>query len=120
MGYFYVVKTDGTVEKYKTGKKHLDLNDCYRAIGCEWVEMVNFKFGRKSYDMIVDEEGKLTNQPVNGIATMLYSNPYDCICGNAVVTKTPAWSPFTDVQAIEFENRLFLDFGVNVIVKEEN
>ena len=117
MGYFYVVKADGTVEKHRTGKKHLGLEDCYKAIGCDWVEAVRFSYRNKTYEMIVDEEGKLTDQPYNTIATILYGNQYDCICGNAVIVKTVAWAPFSESQAVVFENDLFVNNGISVTDK---
>lgn len=107
MRYYYVAQVNkAQVVKVATTKTHLELQDCYNAIGCQWVEMVNFKFRGKSYTMIVDEEGKLTSKALNPVGSMLYANPYDCIAGKAVITKTRGWATFTEEQAKVFEEAL--------------
>lgn len=107
MRYYYVAQVNkARVVKVATEKTHLELQDCYTAIGCEWVEMVNFRAGGKTYTMIVDEEGKLTGKALNPVASMLYANPYDCIAGKAVITKTRGWATFTEDQAKEFDTGL--------------
>ena len=35
--------------------------------------------------MVLDEEGKLKNKPINRIATELYGNPNDVVVGDVVV-----------------------------------
>ena len=40
------------------------LQDYYRLIGCTTVDIVNRKIGKKRYEIICDDEGLLTNEPI--------------------------------------------------------
>lgn len=40
------------------------LDDYYRLIGCDCIDIVTRKIGRKVYDIIVDDEGLLKDDPV--------------------------------------------------------
>ena len=107
MRYYYVAQVNkAKVVKVATNKTSLGLNDCYKAIGCDWVEMVGCKAGKKSYTIVLDEEGKLTGQALNPVASRLYHNTYDCIVGKAVIVKTNARGTFTEKQAAEFDKYL--------------
>lgn len=35
--------------------------------------------------MVLDEDGKLKEKPINDLASLLYCNPFDCIVGNVVI-----------------------------------
>lgn len=121
MRYYYVAQVNGgRVAKVATNKMKLGLHDCYKAIGCEMVEMVGAKLGGKSYTVILDEEGKLTGRAFNPVATRLYGNPYDCIVGKAVITKTSGWSTFTEEQATVFDKDLKASIsGVEIVELSE-
>lgn len=102
MRYYFVIRTNGAIFKVATKKPRLSLQDCYAAIGCDWVEMVPIKVAKKSYTMILNEEGKCEGKEWNSIATALYANPRDQIVDNVVITKTVGWATFTEEQAAEF------------------
>jgi len=40
------------------------LEDYYNLIGCNWVEIVTRRIGRKYYDVICDEEGTFVDDPL--------------------------------------------------------
>ena len=40
------------------------LEDYYRMIGCDCIDIVTRKIGRKVYDIIVDDEGLLKSDPI--------------------------------------------------------
>ena len=123
MRYYYVAQVNGgRVVKVATDKKKLELHDCYKAIGCEMVEMVGAKVGGKSYIIILDEEGKLKGRALNPVATRLYCNlygrPVDCIVGKAVIAKTSGWATFTEEQATVFDRDLKAS-GVEIVELSE-
>lgn len=35
--------------------------------------------------MCLDDEGKIKEKPINGLASVLYGNPFDCIAGDVVL-----------------------------------
>lgn len=47
-----------------------------------WIELVRVPFAADAW---VNEEGKLQGLPINPLATELYANPNDVICGTMVV-----------------------------------
>jgi hypothetical protein len=83
-------KTDGTtVEVQPENGSDFQLGELYRLIGCDMIEVVQLP-RRDGEIMVIDEEGKLTNQPRNASASRIawYSNGIrddDCIVGNALV-----------------------------------
>lgn len=106
MAYFYRITVDGTVEKVKTDKKNLTLQDCYKATESDIVQMVHCYGLKHSYTMVLDEEGKLTGRFLNMLATMMYANPYDVIVGTVVITKTAGFGTFNEKQCEVFEDEL--------------
>ena len=121
MRYYYVAQVNkAEVTKVATNKAKLGLQDCYNTIGCEWVEMVPGKVGKKSYTIILDEEGKLTGRALNPVASWMYNNPYDCIVGTAVIAKTQGWNTFTEEQAAEFDKALQESIiGIKIVEEAE-
>lgn len=74
----------------KNGKR-FTLEELYKLLDCDTVERV-FIDGTKVI-MIVDENGKLKQRPVNEPGTMIYHrrermNPWDWIAGDALVCYT--------------------------------
>lgn len=61
------------------------LEELYKVLGCRMIQVINIHPGTS---MIVDEEGKLNNKPLNAVATALasgYIMPDDWIVGPAIV-----------------------------------
>lgn len=106
MAYFYRITVDGTVEKVKTDKKNLTLQDCYKATESDIVQLVHCYCMKHSYTMVLDEEGKLTGRFLNGLATMMYNIPYDVVVGTVVITKTDGFGTFNEKQCEVFEKDL--------------
>lgn len=107
MRYYYVANPNRTIVKQvATEKEHLSLDDCYRILDAFVVENARFAFGGKQYTMVVDENGKLLDKPVNQFATYLYHQPFDRIAGKALIVKTAGWATFTEEQAEVFNAAL--------------
>ncbi len=62
----FVVKVDGTREDLE----EVNLDTLQAAVG-GLIQIVNTPGGQ---EMVIDEEGKLKNKPVNDLATQLYNN----------------------------------------------
>lgn len=69
-----LIKVEGLIEVItpKNGK-HFTLKECYDLIGCDTIEVLYID----NYIMILDEEGKLNNKPINTYATRLAANVID-------------------------------------------
>lgn len=54
--------------------------------------------------MCLDDEGKLKEKPINGLASVLYGNPFDCIAGDVVILTRFNPDPLAepDAYAIDF------------------
>ena len=66
------------------------LDFCYENIGCQYVETVHPRYLQDPYVLIIDEEGRLKEEPaVNFIASYLYGahEHHEPIVGNALVMK---------------------------------
>lgn len=73
-------KIDVKPENGKTFK----LKELYKIIDCTMVEFIYID----NYIMIIDEEGKLNNKPVNDVATYYFRKHkkiHDIIVGNALI-----------------------------------
>lgn len=78
--YYYLITTNNTVIEKQTDKNY-ELDDFYKLIDCDCIQHIM----ASGYDMILDDEGKLKNKPINLIATRLYNNPYDFIVGDVLI-----------------------------------
>jgi hypothetical protein len=82
-----VIKTDGTVEEVKQDKKP-SLEQLQKIVG-GYIEPVHgIKYEGRTGTMIVNEEGKMNNLPVNREATNLFISsfgPRDVIVGNVAI-----------------------------------
>lgn len=80
-----IIKADGTVETVKNDDKEASLDFLQKAVK-GWIEIVHLDANTL---MIVNEEGKLLNQPLNELATSLFYEKTkrfnDCIVGDVVV-----------------------------------
>lgn len=72
-----LIKVDGTEELLADVR----LETLQQAVG-GWIEHVILADGR---DAFCDEEGKLKGLPVNLVATALWADPFDVLCGPVVV-----------------------------------
>lgn len=64
------------------------LKDCYRALNCQWIEVVNTLL--PGIVLIIDENGKLKDgwrSRFNYVATQIYGSPWDCIVGDAILAR---------------------------------
>jgi len=81
-----IIKTDGTITETKPKNgTDFSLEELRAAIGGGYIEVV--RTVDDSRIMVLDEEGKLKNMPVNPKATALYPNLADVIVGDVVVCK---------------------------------
>ena len=81
--YYYVLKCDGEMTEIKTSKR-LELKDYYRLINCDCIAYVKCIDGETN--MIIDDEGKLKDKPLNLPASVIYGAlPYDCIAGDVIL-----------------------------------
>lgn len=84
---FLIKDTSGsdteTIEEIfpKNGSK-FTLEEVYKYIDCDQVQLVYLHSGDI---MLVDEEGKLKNKPLNKVATIYYGNTMDHIVGKVIV-----------------------------------
>lgn len=94
------IGVDGSVKQIYPEKKDFTLQEMYKIIGCELVEMVQLS---KGVEMWVDEEGLLKEHPIeNTVATAYYRKAYPhadpdelLIVGNAIIQdKTKAQAFF--------------------------
>ena len=79
--YYYIVKANGEVSEKKT-EKQMELDDFYKVTG-GYIETTVVR--NTNYLLIMDEERKLKEKPVNRVATILYGNPYDVIVGDIII-----------------------------------
>ena len=65
------------------------LKELYKHLRCDMIEVL---YLNSSEIMIIDENGKLTNKPVNNSATRIFreniKNTRDYICGHAIICHT--------------------------------
>lgn len=94
MSYYWIcLRADNTAGLYKTEPNkvvsYADFEYIKSECGMEWAQVVTFRYHDILYTMMLDEEGKLWNKPINEIATDLYSNPFDCIVGDVAILNAP-------------------------------
>ena len=71
-----------TLKKIQSKEDSPSLSDAQKFVG-GWVEVVQVNDGI----LIIDEEGKLTDKPVNEVASKMYADKYgdaDIIVGDAI------------------------------------
>lgn len=79
----YIFKVGGDIVRVEPRNgTDFSLEELKEAIGGGYIEIV--RVGRDGL-MVVDEEGKLKNMPVNHKATLFYANANDVIVGDALV-----------------------------------
>jgi hypothetical protein len=80
-----IIKTDGTIEVVKNDEKEASLEFLQKAVD-GYIEIVWLD---ENTLMVVNEEGKLLNQPLNELATQVFYEKTrrfnDCIVGDVVV-----------------------------------
>lgn len=79
-----LLKTDGTsIEITPANGTDFSFAECYPLLDCSTIQIVETSDGRI---LLIDEEGKLADKPVNGPATALYIfGSQDPIVGHAIV-----------------------------------
>jgi hypothetical protein len=73
-----IIRVDGTEEPIE-GELTLEL---MQGVVGGYIEIAYMQDGRM---IVLDEEGKLKNKPVNEAATILYNNPNDFIVGDIIL-----------------------------------
>lgn len=72
----------------KNGSKY-DLDEIRGHIGCQWLTIIHLGGGNM---LVVDEEGKLNDKPVNSFASRLVKDstlsPVDYVVGDALLIRT--------------------------------
>lgn len=79
-----LIKPDGSLEDYPPAGKHYTLEELQQAVG-GYIEILHVE---KGFLMVVNEQGKLKDLPVNRLASLLYGNPFDHVVGNALVCRS--------------------------------
>ena len=83
-----LIEEDGTMKPiWPKNLQYFTLQEMYELIGCQNIEFV-YPTGHSA--MVIDEEGKIFQRPVNKTATIIarYTDavyPNDCICGKAIL-----------------------------------
>lgn len=90
MEYYWIcLRADNTAGLYKTEPNkvisYADFEYIKEECGMKWAEIVAFRYHDIPYTMMLDEEGKLRNKPINDMATDLYNNPFDVIVGDVAI-----------------------------------
>ena len=93
-----VLGNDGSLTEIRPTKgKTFKLAQLTEAIGCEWVDVLNFKHGPyQDYILVIDDEGKLNERPINPLATAIWYETYpvadyqpiDVVAGRVVLMKS--------------------------------
>jgi len=78
-----VIKPDGTLVDYPPKGKQYTLEELQSAVG-GYIQIVH-PVGDSRYLIVLNEEGKLKDLPLNKTATRLYRQPPDYIVGPALV-----------------------------------
>lgn len=79
-----LVKADGTHIEYKPTGDTFTLKELQEAVG-GYIEIIHID---KEYDMVVNEEGKLYQLPINDVATRIFQRTrytQDYIVGNVLI-----------------------------------
>jgi hypothetical protein len=79
-----IIRADGTIENMTTKKKNPSLAELQTAVG-GYIEIVTLPNNKL---LVVDEEGKLKNRPINSKATAVMTRAFghvDVIVGDAVL-----------------------------------
>lgn len=83
-----IIHENGNIENIAIETPFLSLKDIYLFLNCETFEIATAY--KDEWYMLIDEEGKLKNRPVNPKASMLYreiTNIPDIIAGPAIICK---------------------------------
>lgn len=96
MYYWICLRADNTAGLFKTDSrsKIVSYTDFqYIKSECEmaYAETVPITYGSIRYQMLVDEEGKINDKPLNVVATALF-NDFDYIVGDVAILGMPIGS----------------------------
>lgn len=96
--YAYLVLTvRRELKLIETDSPKFSLDNFYRAIPCDSIEIVrpvglprytvssDFRPYLSDLLMVIDEEGKLVDKPLNVLASLMYAYPQDVIVGDVVI-----------------------------------
>lgn len=88
MELFILIKTNGEFEEVFIDREMNFLDECYKLIGCESIEICVPNFSKEGtiVRFIIDESGKINDQVYNPLATLFYNRP-DILFGNVLVGK---------------------------------
>ena len=74
------LNVNGTAENFED----TSLESMQQAVG-GYIEII--RFGSQEQMMVLDEEGKLKNKPINEVATLLANIPGDYIVGDVLIAE---------------------------------
>lgn len=81
--FYYLISHEGTLTEIQKDKR-MELHDFYNELDCDCIQSV--KCVDNDTFMILDEEGKLKDKPVNDLASILYGAfPFDYIVGDVIL-----------------------------------
>ena len=83
-----LVRPDRSIESIEPENgKDFQLKELYKLIECDLIEIIYHDklINGKEYIIIIDEEGKLKESPINYIVTSFWNVSRDFIVGNAII-----------------------------------
>lgn len=82
-----VIKSNGEVlQASPSNNKYFQLEELQSLVG-GYIEILRVWYNNKKRLMIVDDEGKLKEKPINRLATKIYNAPDEFIVGDVVIIK---------------------------------
>lgn len=83
--YWMKINNDSSFECIEMDAK---LDNFYREINCDTIQIVRVLPGKPWFEpfrLILDDNGKVYNKPINVLATYLYAYEYDTIVGDVLL-----------------------------------
>lgn len=94
------VSVDGVIEE-KVIKN--DLDTLYEEIGCRFIDVAVRKIGNKDFDLIVDDEGLLKENPICTCVSLHYRWAKPQLVGNVIICNHNEEGEFTSLTKEEIE-----------------
>ena len=78
------IKTNGDIKEVEPDNgTDFTLEECYKYTNGGPVQLINLDDDDRI--MLINEEGKMRNLPINRKATQLYNNPHDFVVGDVLI-----------------------------------
>lgn len=96
---YIVLKANGDIELHDSDQVDFTLEELQKAVG-GYIQIVRGCITQML--LVIDDEGKLKNKPVNPLATMLYAPGIDCIVGDVVIGTSFNADPYAEPDVYKF------------------